>query len=390
MHTPANASIDIRPFTVHVSDDVLDDLHLRLSRARWPDDVTVNDWTLGVPLLYMQGLIAYWRTIFNWRAQERYINSFANYRATVNGLGVHFIHERGRGPRPLPLLLTHGYPSSFYEMLKLVPLLTDPANYGGNAEDAFDVVIPSVPGHGFSDRPTQRGLADRQVAALWLQLMEGLGYSRFATHAYDLGASITGLLCLDFPTHVIGYHTTSPASPGPFLDPETTDLTEAEQRYRAYKKTWGAKEAGYAHLAATRPQTISYALNDSPAGLAAWIIEKWYLWTAPPTGNLDLHFSKDDLLTNVMIYWVTETINSANRFYAENVQWPGPEDRVNVPTGVTLVATQPNERPPREYHERFYPDTRRWEEFGRGGHFIALEEPHLVAEAIQTFFRELR
>lgn len=384
--------MDSRRFEVAIPDDVLVDLRDRLARTRWPDEVTGAGWDYGVPAAFLRDLVAYWRTGFDWRSVERRLNAFPNFRAEVAGIGVHFIHVRGEGPNPLPLLLTHGWPSTCYEFLPLIPLLTDPAVHGGDPTDAFDVVVPSVPGHGFSDRPTTPSFEDRRVAGLWVDLMAGLGYERFGAHAYDLGASITGLLCLDHPARVIGYHTTSPGNPRPYLGPGAPPPTEAERAYLAYLDEWSQAEWGYGHLLGTRPQTVAYGLNDSPAGLAAWILEKWHVWTAPPGGDLLARFDRDDLLANVTIYWTTATINAANRYYYEGryTRWPGPGDRAAVPHGVALTATQDFERPPREYVERLFPDVRRWAELPRGGHFVALEEPGLVAEAIRAFFRDLR
>jgi pimeloyl-ACP methyl ester carboxylesterase len=381
----------IKPFRVQVAEETVRDLRERLERTRWPDEPPRAGWDYGIPSAYMRQIVDYWRTQFDWRAQERFINSFANFRTEVDGLGIHFVHERGRGPKPLPLILTHGWPSSFYEMLKLIPLLTDPANHDGDAADSFDVVVPSVPGHGFSDRPVQAGFNDYHVAKLWIKLMATLGHERFAAHAHDLGASITGLLCLHHPEHVIGYHTTNPANPGPAIAPDAPDLTDAEREYLAANKAWVQKEAGYAQIQRTRPQTLAYGLNDSPAGMAAWILEKWQLWTKQPGENDPPPFTEDELLANVMIYWVTQTINSANRYYhdEEDIPFPQPGDRVRVPLGVALT-TQPHERPPREFVERLYPDIRHWVELPRGGHFVALEEPRLVAESIRAFFRPLR
>lgn len=343
-----------------------------------------------MPLSYMRELVDYWRHDFDWRAQERAINGFANFRAEIDDLGIHFVFERGKGSRALPLLLLHGWPSTFYEMLPLVSLLTDPSRHGGNSSDAFDVVVPSIPGHGFSDRPRRPGFEDRQAAEICLDLVRGLGYERFAIHAYDLGASIAGLLCLDHPDRVIGYHTTSPGNPNPYLGP-APQLTDAERAYRAYMEQWVSDEYAYARIQGTRPQTLAYGLNDSPAALAAWIIDKWWAWTVPAGGELEHYFTKDELLANVMIYWVTETINSANRYYYEgqHTRWPGPDDRIPVPTGVALT-TQQFERPPREYVARLHTDIRSWTDLGRGGHFVAREEPELVAESIRSFFRDLR
>jgi pimeloyl-ACP methyl ester carboxylesterase len=380
------------PFRLDVPDPVLADLRERLDRTRWPDEVPGAGWDYGVSLDYLRALVEHWRTNFDWRAQEQRINAFAHYRADVGGLGVHFVHERGVGPKPLPLLITHGWPSSFYEMLDLARLLADPAGHGGDAEDSFDVVVPSIPGYGFSTRPTQRGFEYRRVAELWVELMEGLGYERFGAHAYDIGASIMGHLLLDHSERVIGYHTTEPSNPTPYLGPGAPTLTGAERAYLELQGRWDAEEGGYMAIQTTRPQTLGYGLTDSPVGLAAWIVEKWWNWTAPPGGDLEAHFSKDDLLVTVTLYWATSTINSANRLYYERAHNPRlrqPNDQIGVPTGIALT-TQQIERPPREFVERLFPDIRRWVELPRGGHFVALEEPHLLAEAIRAFFRPLR
>jgi pimeloyl-ACP methyl ester carboxylesterase len=393
--------VHTQPFTVHVSEEILADLRQRLVRTRWPDEVAGASWNYGVPLPYMRELVHYWHTRFDWRAQERRINSLAQYRATIDGYGVHFVHERGKGPNPLPLLITHGWPSSFVEMLDLVPLLTDPVRFGGDAADAFDVIIPSLPGYGFSDRLTGEGKQPTGWAMLWASLMEGLGYARFGAHAGDIGASVTSRLALQFPERVVGYHTPEPSiMPGAYVEPLGPPLTDAERAYKQVQARFRDVEDGYAHIQATRPQTLAYGLNDSPAGLAAWIVDKWYSWTAPPTGDLEDHFTKDQLLTNIMIYWVTETINSANRAYYSDGHWRNPDAsqdpndgadlRLRVPVGVMLTATQPIERAPREYVERMATDIRRWVELPRGGHFIALEEPQLVADSIRAFFKELR
>jgi len=393
--------MQVQPFTVHVSDAVLDDLRQRLAHTRWPDEVIGAGWRYGVPLAYLQELVHYWHRHFDWRAQERHINSFAQYRADIDGFGIHFIHERGKGPNPLPLLITHGWPSSFVEMLDLIPFLTDPVRFGGDAADAFDVIIPSLPGYGFSDRLTTQGTQPEAWHLLWAKLMEGLGYRRYGAHAGDIGASVTSRLALQFPERVVGYHTPEPSiMPGAYFRPDALPRTDAEHAYTQVQARFRDVEEGYAHIQATRPQTLAYGLHDSPSGLAAWIVDKWYSWTAPPTGDLGAHFTQDQVLTNVMIYWVTETINSANRAYYSDGHWRNPDTnqdandgsdrRLRVPVGVMLTATQPIERAPRAYVERLATDIRRWVELPRGGHFIALEEPQLVADNIRAFFKEVR
>lgn len=389
MSTP----IDVQPFTVSISEEVLDDLKFRLDRTRWADQVDGAGWDYGTDLEFLQHVVRYWRHDFDWRAQETRINSYPNHRATINGFGLHFIHLKGTGRKPIPILLVHGWPSSFIEMLDLADMLANPAAYGGDPEDGLDVVIPAVPGYAFSDRPTAMGYDYRRVAALFLDLMTGLGYDRFGVHTYDIGRTIMTHLLLDHPDRLIGYHTSEPGNPPPYLGPGSPPLTDAEIAFQDASKRWSADEGGYSALQTTRPQSLGYGLNDSPAGMAAWILEKWHAWTGSPTGSLLDRFTLDQLLTNVTLYWVTETMNSANRLYYERAHNPRvrlPEDRIDVPLGVALGATQPNERPPREYIERLFTNIQHWVELGRGGHFAALEEPEIVAESIRSFFRLLR
>jgi pimeloyl-ACP methyl ester carboxylesterase len=390
--------VDIHPFTVNVSDAALEDLRTRLDRARWPDEADGVGWSYGVPVSYLQWVAAYWRDSFDWREQERYINGFANFRTTIEGVDIHFIHERGKGPNALPLLITHGWPSSFYEMLALVLHLTDPGNHRGSEHDAFDVVVPAVPGYPFSERQTDPAFSYVNVADLWVKLMARLGYRRFGAHAYDIGASITSFILRGHPERVIGYHTTEPSIPSPYLGPGAPELTADEREYRAYQQAWEADEGGYMALQRTRPQSLGYGLNDSAIGLAAWIIEKWYAWTEPPDGDLESHFTLDQLLATVSLYWFSEAINPANRLYRkppvipEHFNYPGPigpGDRISVPTGVAL-STQRIERAPRSYVERLFTDIRQWRDLGRGGHFVALEEPALLADSLRAFFRPLR
>lgn len=383
--------MDIQPFKVAIPDAAIDELNQRLVRTRWPDEIPDSDWEYGANLDYMRALVGYWHDRFDWRAQERKINAFANFRAEVEGLGIHFIHERGKGKHPIPLMLIHGWPSSFAEMLDIIPLLTDPANHGGKAEDAFDVIVPSVPGYGFSDRPHMRGVTRYRVADLLVRLMVDLGYDRFAVHANDIGAVIAGFMGLDHPGNLIGIHTLMPNVPPPFFGAGSRPMSEAEKQFVQTQEAWGREEGGYNLIQETRPQTLAYSLNDSPAGLAAWIIEKWRAWSASGA-SFEQHFTKDFLLTNVAIYWFTETANSSSRSYYERAHYPRPpkpEDRITVPTGVALTAEEV-QRVPREWVERIYTDIRHWTEFGRGGHFFAAEEPEMLVADLRTFFRQLR
>ncbi len=383
--------MSIDTFTIHIPQEELDDLRARLERTRWPEEVRGAGWNYGVPLTYLQKVVEYWSSGFDWRAQENWINSFPNFRIGIDGLGIHFIHQRGKGPQPLPLILTHGWPSTFFEMLKLIPWLTDPEGHGGDPADAFDVVVPSVPGFGFSDRPLDPGMSRSKVARLWVRLMEELGYPSFGAHANDIGAVISSYIAHETPERLIGFHTLMPTYPSPSFERDDPPMSAAEQRFAEFAKNWDRDEGGYNLIQETRPQTLAYALNDSPAGLAAWILEKWRSWGAL-NGDLEKCFTKDELLTNVSIYWLTQTANSSARSYFERAHDPhalGKSARITVPTGVALTL-EPVQRAPREWVERVYTDIRRWTEFDRGGHFLALEDPELLAGDIRDFFRPLR
>lgn len=383
--------MQIEPFKISVPQETLDDLKIRLERTRWPDEVEHSGWRYGANLGYMRELADYWRTKFDWRAQEKRINSFANYRAVVDNLHIHFIHERGKGPNPMPLLITHGWPSCFVEMLEIIPMLTDPANHGGNASDSFNVIVPSMPGYGFSERPLQAGMTRWRIAEIWAKLMDGLGYEKFGLQANDIGAVISGWLALDRPEKVIGFQTMMPSFPPPSFDETQPPMTDAEKAFKVVVDAWAEEEGGYDAIQRTRPQTLAYGLNDSPAALMAWIVEKWCAWT-DPNGNIEDYFSKDELLTNVTIYWATETANSSMRSYferAHDTRKLKPDDKIRVPTGIALT-TEAVERAPREWIQRRYADIRRWTEFSNGGHFLATENPEVLAVEIREFFRQFR
>jgi pimeloyl-ACP methyl ester carboxylesterase len=380
------------PMVVAVAEEQVAALRARLAQTRWPDEVTDSGWDYGTNLAYMRDLIEYWQAEYDWRARERAINDFAHFRARIDGFGVHFIHERGRGPNPLPLVLTHGWPSSFLEMVKVIPLLADPAAHGGDEADAFDVIVPSLPGYGFSDRPQAGGMNTARTAQLWLTLMtDVLGHRRFGAHGGDIGAGVTTRLARLGPERLAGIHLT--AITDPTLGPDSPPLNAAERQYLDRLALWEEAEGAYSELQRTKPQTLAYGLTDSPAGLAAWIVEKFRSWS-DCGGDVESRFSRDELLTNISLYWFTGTINSSMRMYCEGRRDPAalqPGERINVPTGVSLF---PNEyvresHPPREWGERTY-DIRHWARHDRGGHFPALEEPELLADEIRGFFRPLR
>ena len=383
----------ITPFQFHVPDSVLDDLRERLARTRWPDEIPDTGWDYGSNLAYVKELVEYWRTDFDWRAQEAYINSFDHFRTEVEGLGIHYIHAKGKGPNPLPLIITHGWPSAFFELLKVIPRLTDPAAYGADPGDSFDVVVPSMPGYGFSDPAREPGMSISRVADLWARLMtENLGYQRFVAQGGDWGAGITARLGFAYPQSVAGIHVTavSAAAMSPDLSGDARPLSEAEKALLAEREQWRQDEGGYSHIQGTKPQTLAYGLNDSPAGLAAWIVEKFRTWS-DCGGDVESRFSKDELLTNITLYWATETIASSVRLYYESQHNPwtfGPGERITVPCAVALFPVDLS-HPPREWAERSY-NVQRWTEMPRGGHFAALEEPDLLAEDMREFFRAMR
>jgi pimeloyl-ACP methyl ester carboxylesterase len=379
--------ISIEPFRVQVPGEVLEDLKARLARTRWPDEVAGSGWETGTEASFLRRLVRHWQDSFDWRAQERKMNAWPQFVTTIDGAPVHFVHVRGRGPKPLPLLLTHGWPSSFLEMLPLVPALTDPASHGGRPEDSFDVVIPSLPGFGFSAAPSDPDWTRRDAAHVWARLMtEGLGYERFAAHGTDVGVDVTTQLGLLYADRLVGLHLLGVGTP--YLGEGAAPLTAAERRFRDTQEAWYAREGAYAHLQATLPQTVAYALQDSPAGLASWIVEKYERWDDPARVP-ENSFPMDELLTIVTLYWVTGTMPSSMRWYQtarRGVREPG--DRVRVPTGFSLTV-EDVERAPREYAERLY-HVIYWRELEAGGHFLALEQPEALGEEIRDFFRPLR
>jgi pimeloyl-ACP methyl ester carboxylesterase len=379
----------IAPFTVAVPDAVLEDLHRRLDATSWPRPIQGTGWEYGTDVDFLRDLCGYWRHRFDWRAQEAALNVWPHYLVTVDDLDIHCIHVRGRGVNPMPLVLTHGWPSSFFEMHKVIGPLSDPAAHGGDPADAFDVIVPSLPGYGFSSQPQTTGMNAARVAGVWVKLMEQLGYDRFGAHGGDWGSAVSTALGAGFPDRLIGIHLTMLAPP---IDEAT--LTPEERAWWEPLKAYRDKEWGYVHLQRTKPQTASFGLTDSPAGLAAWITEKWWRWSdcADASGQRDLwrSYTRDEVLTNLMIYWSTQTIGSSMRMYYETFSAGSTitqPPRITVPTGVAVF----NEinRPPRRLAEPYY-DIRRWTVIDRGGHFPALENPEALVAELREFFRPLR
>jgi microsomal epoxide hydrolase len=379
----------VERFHIQVEEEVLSDLRDRLGHIRWPDQMDGSSWEQGTELGYLQSLVAYWRDRFDWRAQEAELNRLAHFRSEVDGLSIHFVHERGVGPSPLPIILTHGWPDSFTRYQKIIPLLTDPARHGGDPMDSFDVIIPSIPGFGFSSRPNLRGVNSFQVAELWAKLMtKELGYPRFAAAGGDIGSGVARYLAAAHPELLVGIHLTDIGILRDLLAPSgRTDLTEGELRYRSIATEWIAREGAYMSLQSTKPQTLAYGLSDSPVGLAGWIVEKFRTWS-DCGGDLGRSFTKDELLTNIMIYWLTGTIGSSTRMYYENSHTLPPLGHIDMPTGIALFPADIL-LPPQECAERRL-NIARWTTMPRGGHFAAMEEPELLADEIRAFFRPLR
>jgi len=384
------ASPEIEPFTVAVDGAVLDDLRGRIRNTRLPEAAPGAPWAQGTDREWLADLLGYWAAEFDWRAAERELNRYPHYRAHVGEADVHFVHEPARAGNGIPLVLGHGWPSCFAELLPLVPLLTDPARHGIDGP-AFDVVIPSLPGYCFSSRPSvEGGVTYAYVAGLWHNLMRGLGYSRYAAGGGDFGSGIATFMAFDEPAPLIGLHLTN-LELSPFTGAGSRPLSDREQQYLSQAGAWEETERGYTAIQSTKPQTLGYALNDSPAGLAAWILEKWRAWS-DCRGVLESRFSRDFLLTVVTLYWVTGTIASSARDYFDNRRWQGQprltaDDFARVPTGVAVFPHTfvPEGQPPREWAERLY-DVRRWTVMPRGGHFAPAEEPALVAQDIAAFF----
>lgn len=375
--------IDLQPFTVHIPEQVLEDLRSRLRNTRWPDQIAGSGWSYGTDLAYLESLADYWQHGFNWRKVENEINAYPNFLATVNGHQIHFMHIKGKGKRSIPLLITHGWPGSFLEMMKLIPLLTE------NPDFSFDLVIPSIPGFGFSAKITEPGCNSSYVADLWHGLMTALGYDRYGAQGGDIGSGISTWLSLKYPANVIGLHLNYiSGSYKPYIQ-EGEQLSAEVLAFQKKGAEWSAREGAYAYMHATKPLTAAYGLNDSPVGLCAWIVEKFHGWS-DNEGNIEQVFTKDELLANVTLYWVTETIHSSMRIYYENSKQPlvfSKDDFVRVPVG---FASFPKElpTPPRSYIEKGF-NIRHWTAMPSGGHFAAVEQPLLLANDIIDFFSGL-
>jgi pimeloyl-ACP methyl ester carboxylesterase len=381
---PSEPSDLVTPFRVTIEPEAVEDLRRRLHATRWPESEPVGDWSQGVPLAYVQDLCRYWADEYDWRAAEDRLNAFPQFRTTIDGVGIHFLHVRSPHPDAVPLILTHGWPGSTVEFAKSIPVLVDPVAFGGDAADAFHVICPSLPGYGFSDKPATTGWGVERIAEAWAVLVERLGFERYGAQGGDWGSSVSTSLAQHVPDRIIGLHLNMPMAipsrkDGP-LSPDDEEVMAALLRFREH-------EGGYSHEQATRPQTLGYGLVDSPAAQCAWIIEKFRVWM-DCDGHPENVLTRDELLDNVSIYWLTASGASSARLYWQSFNRYN-RDPVTVPTGCSIF---PKEIMPvsRSAVERRFTDLRYWNDLDRGGHFAAFEQPELFVDELRAFFRLVR
>ena len=374
----------ISPYRIDIPQAALDDLRDRLGRTRWPDELPGVGWDLGVPLDYLKGLAEYWATTYNWRAQEAALNEFAQFTTVIDGQNVHFLHVRSAEPEALPLLITHGWPGSIAEFLEIISPLVDPAAHGGDPADAFHIIAPSIPGFGFSGPTHETGWNTVRVARAWAELMRRLGYERYGAQGGDTGAIVSPELGRIDAEHLAGIHVNNLLT---FPSGQLDGLSDADQGRLKLMQRWQDEMAGYASIQSTRPQTLAYALTDSPVGQLAWIVEKFKEWTDPAAELPEDAVNRDRLLTDVSIYWLTATAGSSARLYYEGAKsWGQPSEPSAVPTGVAVFPMDITIRSIAESQHNVV----HWTEFDRGGHFAAMEAPDLLIADVREFFRPLR
>jgi pimeloyl-ACP methyl ester carboxylesterase len=386
-HGVVSADGSIEPFHVHVADDVLDDLRRRLAATRFPDPIPGTGWEYGTPIEYVRELVSYWLHEYDWRAEEAHLNVFPQFVTRVDGQEVHFLHVRSTYADALPLLLVHGWPGSVVEFLDVVPRLTEPVTWGGRPEDAFHVVVPSLPGYGFSEPPRAPGWDVARIASAFVELMARLGYDRYGAQGGDWGAQITTRMAVLDPAHCAGLHLNMPIAGAP---DDAPPLTEAEQADLATMARFQRELAAYAQVQGSSPQTLGIALDDSPAGLLAWIVDRFRNWS-DCGGVLEQAFGRDRVLTNVMLYWVNRSFTSSARLYWETMRSGVLQalEPVAVPTGIARYPKEEILRFPRSWVEARYHVTH-WADMPRGGHFAAMEQPDLFVDDLRTFFRTVR
>jgi len=375
----------IKPFRIEVSDAILNDLQQRLRNIRWPEPQPLNDWSQGIPLDYMQEITAYWRDDYDWRARETLLNRFPQFMTTIDGLDIHFIHVRSPHSHALPLVISHGWPGSIVEFHKIMGPLTDPGSHGGNNDDAFHLIVPSLPGFGFSGKPSRTGWSVERIADAWNELMLQLGYRQYFAQGGDWGSMITTCLAIRYPERLQGIHVNMPIVD--FSKCPMDNLTAREQEYLAGVKYYQDWDSGYSKQQSTRPQTLGYGLVDSPAGQAAWILEKMQAWT-DCDGHPENVLTRLELLDNIMLYWLTASGASSARIYWESFNKPNVQE-VHVPTGCSIF---PKEifRISRRWAKTRFKNLHYWNELDKGGHFAAFEQPDLFTGELRDCFRQLR
>ncbi len=374
---------EIRPFTIDVPAEVLDDLRGRLQSTRWPDRELVDDWSQGVPLAYLREVCRYWADDYDWRSREAHLNRFDHFVTEIDGIDIHFVHRRSRNPEAIPLLITHGWPGSIVEFHKVVDPLANPQAYGGEPGDAFHVVAPSLPGFAFSGKPTETGWGVEKIAHVWATLMDRLGYDRYVAQGGDWGSAVTSAIGAQDPEHCAAIHVTLAMGARPVGEPSTPEEQRALERL-AYYRDW---DSGYSTQQRTRPQSVGYGLSDSPAGQAAWILEKFWAWT-DCQGHPENALTRDELLDNIMLYWVTGSATSSARIYWESF---GRARRqvVSIPSGFTVYANE-IVPPVRAWLGELYTDVQYWAEYDHGGHFAAFEVPDTFVADVRAWARPHR
>lgn len=385
--TTKNNRMTPKPFRIQVDQSVLDDLNYRLAHTRWTDEPKDAGWNYGTNPEFLRSLVQYWQNGYDWRKQEAMLNQFPQYTVEIDGVTIHYVHVRGKGKNPKPLLLNHGWPDCFYRFYKAIPMLTDPAGFGGDPDQSFDVIVPSMPGYGFSEKVAMNVF---QIADLWSKLMtEVLGYKTYYVAGGDVGTHVTKNLALKYPEQVKAIHLTDVGYPNGTED--QTTFSPAEKEFAQVIQQWVFAEGAYFMVHATKPQTLGYGLNDSPTGLASWIVEKFNGWS-DTKGNIENSFTKDELLTNIMIYWVTQTINTSIRSYMEDARavymqpgGPQPAKRSTPPAAVAVFPAEA--QTPREWAERSV-NVQRYNKMPKGGHFAALEVPEVWVKDVKAFFKE--
>lgn len=378
----------VTEFNIHFEDSALADLKARLERTRLPDQIPDSGWDYGADRAYMEELLEYWRTEYDWRKHEAQLNELPHFKTSIDGIDMHFVHVRSKQDSAMPLVITHGWPGSVYEFMDVIGPLTDPVGHGGRAEDAFHLVLPSMPGYGFSGPAHRRGMSVDSVAGVVAKLMDRLGYERYAAQGGDWGSGVATWLARDFPDRLIGIHLNMVGGgPPPGMEDPEAGIPEWELKRHRERAEWWSGENAYGNIQGSKPLTLAYGLNDSPAGLAAWVVEKFRAWS-DCGGDVESRFTKDQLLTNIMLYWLTESMPSAVRLYYESRRSGREQSRSEVPTAVAVF---PGEIffSPRKWVETRY-NVVQWTEMPRGGHFAAMEEPELYIEDVVKFFGGLR